>query len=408
MSAPNPASQFGSSEPRPRARSVVFSTEAIARTDLEQRLTLGDQPPELLVLHGSADAEEELVRLAGEARAVFPETTVIGCTAEGVLADDHEYEEASAIVALAVGLPGADLTTVAVDFLATREGHAYVGWPDRADLWQGVRGVLALGDPFSFPMDAWLDRMGDDMPGLPIIGGMCSGGHEPGGSCLLLDQEVKRQGAVLALLRGDFEFHALVSQGCRPIGPVATVTNVEQNVLLELDERPALRLLHDLFQTLPTSEQASFRHGLQIGILLDDHPTATNEDSVLVRNVVGCDSESEGIVVADRLQPGQRVRFHLRDEAAASADMAAQLRAAQSRLGTSPTAGLLFTCNGRGTRLFSAPHHDALSVRKQWPGLPLVGCQAAGEIGPVGERSFVHGHTASLALLAPTSPKTIA
>jgi small ligand-binding sensory domain FIST len=37
-------------------------------------------------------------------------------------------------------------------------------------------------------------------------------------------------------------------------------------------------------------------------------------------------------------------------------------------------------------------------ARKKLPGTPVAGFFAAGEIGPVGGKNFIHGHTASFAL----------
>jgi len=59
---------------------------------------------------------------------------------------------------------------------------------------------------------------------------------------------------------------------------------------------------------------------------------------------------------------------------------------------------LLFTCNGRGTRMFSQPHHDAAAIARALGPLPLAGFFAQGEIGPIGRQNFVHGFTASIAL----------
>ncbi len=64
-----------------------------------------------------------------------------------------------------------------------------------------------------------------------------------------------------------------------------------------------------------------------------------------------------------------------------------------------PLAALVFTCNGRGTRLFEEPNHDAAALAGHWPGLPAAGFFAQGEIGPVGGKSFLHGFTASIALV---------
>ena len=58
----------------------------------------------------------------------------------------------------------------------------------------------------------------------------------------------------------------------------------------------------------------------------------------------------------------------------------------------------LCSCNGRGHRLFGRPNHDAELVQQQLGPLGLAGFFCNGEIGPVGERNFLHGYTASLAL----------
>jgi small ligand-binding sensory domain FIST len=75
---------------------------------------------------------------------------------------------------------------------------------------------------------------------------------------------------------------------------------------------------------------------------------------------------------------------------------------AQLRLGgREPVAGLLASCNGRGAGLFGLPHHDAAAIERRFPGLPLAGLIAAGEIGPVGAKTFLHGFTSSLGLIVP-------
>jgi len=66
-------------------------------------------------------------------------------------------------------------------------------------------------------------------------------------------------------------------------------------------------------------------------------------------------------------------------------------------------AALVFTCNGRGTRLFGEPHHDVRVLTEHLGAVPMAGFFAAGELGPVGGRNFVHGFTASVALLSDRS-----
>ena len=70
------------------------------------------------------------------------------------------------------------------------------------------------------------------------------------------------------------------------------------------------------------------------------------------------------MAITDRVRVGQTVQFHVRDADTADEDLRLLLR--QDRAAHAAAAGraLLFTCNGRGTRLFGEPHHDAGG---RWP-----------------------------------------
>src|SRR5436853_7566565 len=109
---------------------------------------------------------------------------------------------------------------------------------------------------------------------------------------------------------------------------------------------------------------------------------------------MGIDEKTGRIAIPDRVRVGQTVQFHVRDAATADEDLKLLL---EYRRGKSPpAAALAFSCNGRGTRLFDAPNHDAAAIRTSLGPIPLAGYFALGEIGPVGGRNFVHGFTASV------------
>jgi len=48
--------------------------------------------------------------------------------------------------------------------------------------------------------------------------------------------------------------------------------------------------------------------------------------------------------------------------------------------------------------LFHEDDHDLTIIRERMGELPIAGFFAAGEIGPIGQESFLHGHTACLTL----------
>jgi small ligand-binding sensory domain FIST len=119
----------------------------------------------------------------------------------------------------------------------------------------------------------------------------------------------------------------------------------------------------------------------------------------LIRNLLGADPRSGSIAVGAMPRLGQTIQFQRRSAAAATEDMEELLTRARKQLGDTPIyGGCLCSCNGRGQNLFGRPHHDAQLVQQRLGPMGLAGFFCNGEIGPVGEKSFLHGYTASLAL----------
>jgi small ligand-binding sensory domain FIST len=186
---------------------------------------------------------------------------------------------------------------------------------------------------------------------------------------------------------------AVVSQGCRPIGRPLIVTRAERNIVHELGRRPALEVLNEIFEQLDNRDRALIEGGLHLGVVMNEYQERFGRGDFLARNVLGA-TENGGIAINDQVRVGRTVQFMVHDAQSADED----LRALLADSGRKPKAALLFTCNGRGTRMFGAPHHDVTVVRDVLGSLPLAGFFAMGEIGPVGGQNFLHGFTASLAL----------
>jgi small ligand-binding sensory domain FIST len=194
------------------------------------------------------------------------------------------------------------------------------------------------------------------------------------------------------------KLHAVVSQGCRPIGRSFVVTKAERNVIFELGGKPALVQLREIFDALPTSEQRLVQRALHVGRVVSEYKERFEQGDFLIRNVVGIDAASGAIAIGDYIRPGQTVQFHIRDQEAADAELKQLLSAAKKKSRAQPAGALLFTCNGRGSRMFSQPHHDAAAIAQCLGPLPLAGFFAQGELGPIGQQNFIHGFTASVAL----------
>lgn len=378
-----------------RAEAAEALAEALAQASGE----LGGSP-DLALLFFSGEHVESAEALAHHACRQMPGAVVLGASAEGVIAGSRELDESPGLAVWLARWPGVQLVPMHLKFQRTPEGGVLDGWPDALlGPWPAGSFLLVLGDPFSFPAELLLERLNEDRPGVAAVGGMASAAAEPGGNRLILQDRVLEEGAVVLHVSGSVRLQTLVSQGCRPIGRPLVVTRAERNILYELGGKPALAQLRALFQTLPTSEQRLVQRALHVGRVVSEYKDHFEQGDFLIRNVVGIDPSSGAIAVGDYFRTGQTVQFHARDEAAADAELKQLLASMQRRLGQPPCGALLFTCNGRGRRMFSHPDHDAAAVWQAWPGLPLAGFFAQGELGPVGAQNFLHGFTASLALL---------
>ena len=257
--------------------------------------------------------------------------------------------------------------------------------------------VTFLVDPFTFPADGLIDRLNEDHPGLPVVGGIAAGGGQPDTQALVLGDDIYDGGAVGAAIRG-VPVEAVVSQGCAPLGPESVITRAEGNVVFELAGRPALERLRETVEGLTHEERRLAAAGLLAGLVIDENKPEYERGDFLMRGLLGADDDSGAIALGERVRVGQTLRFHARDAASADRDLADALGDALGRSGTAPAGALLFTCNGRGRQLFGEVDHDSQAVAGAIGTPALAGFFCGGEIGPVGGRTFLHGFTATMAV----------
>ncbi|MFO0818915.1 MAG: FIST N-terminal domain-containing protein [Pirellulales bacterium] len=372
---------------------------AVAEGVVSLRQQLEGTLPSFVMLFASASHAGKLADAVQSVRDELGTRHVIGCTAESVAGGGREIEGEDALAMWAIHLPDVQVDSFRLAFARTPEGGVFEGWPDEAlGDWPSDSCLLLLGDPFSFPADFLLERFNEDRPGVKVVGGMASGASTPGANRLILGSTTYSEGAVAVLLRGPSGLRTVVSQGCRPIGKPLVVTKAERNILIELGGRPALEQLKKVYDELPTREQQLFQRGLHVGRVVSEYQESFTAGDFLIRNVVGIDPRNGAVAVGDFFRPGQTVQFHLRDQETADDDLKQLLRDLSSDSSVKAAGALLFTCNGRGTRLFAQPHHDAQCIQQALGEIPLAGFFAAGELGPVGQENFMHGFTASIAV----------
>jgi small ligand-binding sensory domain FIST len=356
--------------------------------------SLGMTSPDFAVLFASAHfLGSASALLAAVTRELGP-VPLIGCVAEGVIGGGREVESDPAVsLWLAAGL--GPVETFAMDFVGTASGGAFGGYLFGPSP-QGVH--LMLCDPFTFPAGDLLTHLNSSAPGATLMGGIASGGLALRQSRLFLDDRVVTHGAVGAHLP-QAEIHPMVAQGCRPVGQPFTITEANESLITGLGGRPPLERLHELAASLHGRDRELLGQGVHLGLVINSSDADPGQGDFLIRGLVGADPDSGAVAVGGEVEVGQAVQFHVRDADSADEDLRRTLKRETAALGgRAPAGALLFTCNGRGSRMFPGPDHDAGLLAETLGQIPVAGFFCAGEIGPVAGRNFLHTFTASAAL----------
>ncbi len=323
-----------------------------------------------------------------------------GCSSTALVAGNEELEENPGIVLALYSLPGAKLA--GIYFTQTQVEEA-----DRQTYWQGfseitasqTNGWLTFIDPFHLDSESWLRTWNESYAGVPVYGGLASGVFAEQVTQIYLNGDVYEEGGVAISVGGDVKLAGVISQGCTPIGDTWTLTRVEQNLIHKIANRPAYEVLSETVNEMPADEQKKVRGNLFIGLVVNEYLDDFHRGDFLVRNLLGGDPQTGVLAVGAMPRAGQTMQFQRRDAEAATEDMNELLGRTHIQLGGATVyGGCLCCCNGRGKHLFGESGHDAQLVQKKFGGIGLSGFFCNGEIGPVGQKNFLHGYTASLAL----------
>jgi small ligand-binding sensory domain FIST len=323
-----------------------------------------------------------------------------GCSSQSLIVGEQEVEQNAGLTVGLYALPGAELKAIHFTQEQVEEANGPGYWHLETEVEPGqTNGWLVFIDPFHLDSETWLKTWNEAYAPLPVLGGLASGELNEQATQVYLNGEVYDEGGVAISVGGAVQLVAVTSQGCTPIGETWTLTKVDQNIIHQIGNRPAYEVLAETFNQLTPEQQKGARGNLFIGLVVNEYLEDFHRGDFLIRNLLGADPRSGSIAVGALPRLGQTMQFQRRSAAAATEDMEELLTRARKQLGDTPIyGGCLCSCNGRGKNLFDRPNHDAQMVQQRLGPMGLAGFFCNGEIGPVGEKSFLHGYTASLAL----------
>ena len=336
----------------------------------------------------------DLVRLHGR----IP--LLVGSLGAGLIGKGQEAEGVAGMSLLLLSLPETTLTPLTISSEQIEESTGPGYWqamsglgPDDVDSW------IVLANPYAPDLERWLTEWNVAFPDAPCIGGLASGSSENGENALLLDGKAINA-AILAVAVKGRNIRTIVSQGCKPVGEPFTITQADENLVYALGSRPAYEVLSETFNGLSDDEKERARGNLFAGLAASEYVDDLKRGDFLVRNLLGADPQTGAVAIGARARAGQTLQYQLRDKITAHADLV-ELARIKEMQGCKPFAALVFSCNGRGQRFFGVPDHDATTLAEIFGPVPSAGFFCNGEIGPIGNASYLHGYTASVALFCP-------
>ena len=345
---------------------------------------------------------------------------LIGCGAGGVIGmnSDYQAEEIE-------GEPALSLTLAHLPDVAIHPFHLSADdLPDldsSPDQWVELIGVkpedqpqfILLVDPYFGQINDFLLGLDYAYPGSVKVGGVASTGAMGGATGVFSGSKRYSEEIVGLALSGNIVIETIVAQGCRPIGHPYRVTQAESNIVLEVETPSAdsepetkfsvsvrlspLEALQDLVQELSEEDRQLAQHSLFVGVVRDEFKQKLEPGDFLIRNLIGVDPKAGAIAIGDRVRPGQRIQFHLRDSRTSAEDLELlieryQRQASSFPQGVTNAGALMFSCLGRGEGLYGEPNFDSRLFRRYF-NIPLSGFFCNGEIGPVRDTTFLHGYT---------------
>lgn len=249
-----------------------------------------------------------------------------------------------------------------------------------------------------------------------LVGGLSSSRH----AHYQIANRICENAVCGALFSNTLPVSTALSQGCQPISAPLVITKTDDNIIMELDDQPALDVLQNILRqhhaqktgkdveifTIDLNETETSDHipgefkTLFQGNIHAAFPfNQSDQNDYIVRGLTGIYAQDRSLAVSEDVHVGQALMFVERDTDSMIADLSQSLNALKKRVmserkGFEPKAALYISCIARG---FSNNPHDVneMSVIHDIIGsVPLTGFYAGGEIN----NARLYGFTGILVL----------
>ncbi|GAB5560808.1 MAG: FIST N-terminal domain-containing protein [Synoicihabitans sp.] len=354
-------------------------------------LTTSAADAQLVFLFGAGNLlRDEAVRSA--LRGGVPQARIVGCSTAGEILGSTVGD--GGVVALAITF-GSTQVRCAKREVGAAEDSYDVGLALSQELaGEGLRHVILLSNGLKVNGTRLVAGLRQGLPdGVSATGGLAGDGSRFQDTTVVLDDDVGSAGVIAVGLYGsDLDVHWGSAGGWEAFGPRRRVTRSVNNVLYELDNRPAL----ELYKTY-LGERAEGLPATGLLFPLELLPEQEGDHS-LVRTILAVDETEQSLTFAGDVPQDRYVRLMKStiDKLIWGAETAGGMA---GRPEEPPGFALLVSCVGRRLVLNQRVEEEVEAVLDEL-GQPegVIGFYSYGEIGPGGVTHGCELHNQTMTL----------
>lgn len=330
-------------------------------------------------------------------------TNLIGCSGIGVLTNSAEIEAEPGVCVLAVSSNSIKTSS----FMCGDRTDE--GFKAGVEIGKGLKPIgyekallALLPDPFNFRPELLFRGIESELGYIPIVGATASENPYINETSVFNGDNVSRRSVSGIIMKGEFDYSIGITQGCQPIGNPFVITRCENNIIMELDNKPAYEVLkRHVPQTILENPHDLIRT-LFVGFSPDPGGRKIVGGDYLIRNIMGINPERGIIAVAENVRDGQTIIFAIRNPQMAREDLKQMLERIKSSSDSEKPFkfGLFFNCCARGSSLYGQKGIDTAYISHYLEGVPIIGFFGNSEFASLQGTNHLFTYTGVLVLIS--------
>jgi small ligand-binding sensory domain FIST len=330
-------------------------------------------------------------------------TNLIGCSGIGVLINSAEIEAQAGVCVLAVSSDS--IKTSSFMFGDPKDG----GFDTGVKIGKKLKPIehenallTLLSDPFKFHPELLFRGIESELGDIPIVGATASENPYINETSVFSGDNVSQRSVSGIIMKGEFNYTIGITQGCQPVGGPFLITRCENNIIIELDNKPAYEVLkRHIPQTILENPNDLIRM-LFVGFSPDPGKREITGRDYLIRNLIGVNPQRGIIGVAEDVRDGQAIVFAIRNPEMAREDLKQMLERIESPSHPEKAFkfGLYFNCCARGSSLYGQKGIDTAYIGHYLEGVPIIGFFGNSEFASLHGQNHLFTYTGVLVLIS--------